>query len=60
MYSKRYKRFAVDHDHITGRIRGLLCSACNTAIGLLRDSPIALQRAIEWVKVQSDPLGNES
>lgn len=51
LYSKRYKRFAVDHDHDTGRIRGLLCTNCNTAIGLLRDCPNALQRAIEWVKV---------
>jgi len=51
LYSKRYKAFAVDHDHKTGRIRGLLCTNCNTAIGLLRDDPIALQRAIEWTKV---------
>ena len=51
LYSKRYKRFAVDHDHETGRIRGLLCTNCNTAIGLLRDCPNALERAIDWVKV---------
>lgn len=51
LYSKRYKRFAVDHCHTTGRIRGLLCSNCNTGIGLLKDDPNALQRAIEWVKV---------
>jgi len=51
LYSKRYKAFAVDHCHTTGRIRGLLCTRCNTAIGLLKDDPIALQRAIEWTKV---------
>ena len=51
LYSKRYKRFAVDHCHKTGRIRGLLCTNCNTAIGLLRDCPVTLQRAIEWLKV---------
>ncbi len=29
----------VDHDHVSGTIRGLLCSPCNTAIGLLADDP---------------------
>lgn len=51
LYSKRYKAFAVDHCHKTGRIRGLLCTHCNTGLGLFRDDPSALQRAIEWTKV---------
>lgn len=51
MYSKRYKRLAVDHNHKTGDIRGLLCSNCNTGIGLFHECPTALSRAIEWVKV---------
>jgi len=50
MYSKRYKAFCVDHDHKTGRIRGLLCHSCNSALGLFRDDPIALKRAIKWVE----------
>jgi len=32
-------RLAMDHDHVTGAFRGWLCSHCNTAAGLLRDSP---------------------
>lgn len=42
-------RFHVDHCHDTGRVRGLLCGRCNTAIGLLNHSPAIVQRAADWV-----------
>lgn len=51
LYSKRYKAFCVDHNHTSGKIRGLLCHNCNRAIGMLQDDPAAIQRAAEWVKV---------
>jgi hypothetical protein len=44
------RRLAVDHCHRTGAVRGLLCQACNTGIGLLKDDPALLLRAIEYLQ----------
>lgn len=40
---------AVDHCHITGKVRGLLCQKCNQAIGLLKDNKVLLQNAINYL-----------
>jgi len=47
---KKRHRFMVDHCHSTGVVRGLLCSSCNKAIGLLHDSPDILQSAICYLQ----------
>lgn len=39
----------LDHDHATGRIRGLLCYSCNRAIGHFRDDPDLMLRAALYV-----------
>ena len=39
----------VDHDHATGKIRGLLCSNCNSGIGLLKDDIKVLANAISYL-----------
>ena len=40
----------VDHDHKTGKVRGILCRDCNLGIGLLSDSLTLLCRAISYLK----------
>lgn len=44
------RRFHIDHDHETGAVRGLLCHACNTGIGSLRDSPDLLRAALTYLE----------
>lgn len=44
------KHFHVDHDHETGIIRGLLCSHCNTALGLFKDNIESLEAAIQYLQ----------
>jgi len=44
------KHFHVDHCHNTGRVRGLLCGPCNSALGFMKDSRELLLRAAEYLK----------
>ena len=48
--SGKIGRLAVDHDHATGAVRGLLCSRCNFGIGYFRDSIEKLEKAIAYIK----------
>lgn len=42
--------FVVDHNHATGKIRGLLCSKCNRGIGFLGDNLQNFERAYQYIK----------
>ncbi len=43
-------RLHIDHDHATGRVRGLLCTRCNAGIGMFRDNPELMLAAAEYVQ----------
>lgn len=53
MDASRHKvKLVVDHDHESGKIRGLLCHNCNRALGLLHDDFEVFQSALKYLKVQ--------
>lgn len=43
-------QLAVDHCHRLGHVRGILCRACNTAIGQMCDEPSRLRAAVEYLE----------
>lgn len=43
------KSLCIDHDHNTGKIRGLLCSDCNVAIGRFKDNINSIKNAIKYL-----------
>lgn len=44
------KYLHIDHDHITGRFRGILCSRCNNGLGMLGDNIEGVTKTLEYLK----------
>ena len=43
------QHWCVDHDHVTGKVRELLCNDCNMVLGIIKDSPEHLGRMITYI-----------
>ena len=43
-------RLVIDHNHDTGKIRGLLCDSCNCAIGFVKEDPKIIKSLLKYLK----------
>lgn len=53
---KSGRELAIDHDHITNEVRGLLCMNCNNGIGRFEDDITLLQNAIKYLETKTISL----
>lgn len=53
-WDRRTHRTHIDHDHKTGKVRGILCSNCNKLLGYARDDSAILKAAVEYLGRESD------
>jgi len=51
--SKLPRRLFVDHDHKTGKVRGLLCSNCNFVLGYSKDDVSVLKNSITYLSINN-------
>lgn len=46
---KSKKKLHVDHCHVFLKVRGLLCGSCNRGLGMFKENPVILQKAINYI-----------
>lgn len=44
------KRLSIDHCHASNHLRGLLCGNCNTGLGMFKDDPVVMEKAIAYLR----------
>ena len=49
-FSDSVRSMAIDHDHVTGKVRSLLCTKCNTGLGAFEDNPELLELAAACIR----------
>lgn len=49
-FEKENRVLSIDHDHLTGKVRGLLCNSCNRGLGYFRDSLFILRNSIDYLE----------
>jgi hypothetical protein len=47
---KKSKKLQVDHSHVTGHVRAMLCGTCNRALGLLKDDAAIVGSTLEYLR----------
>lgn len=53
------QQLAIDHNHDTGEFRGILCTSCNSVLGLAGDNPEILDRASDYLRAKGSYLRKE-
>jgi len=51
------KKIHIDHDHATGKVRGILCDSCNHTIGMAKENPKRLRRLADYLEGCLPPDG---
>ena len=53
-YTKQVARLCIDHNHITNKVRALLCSACNAGVGYFKENPVIINKAIAYLQKHAE------
>jgi hypothetical protein len=49
----KIRSLAIDHNHKTGKVRHLLCAACNQAVGLIQENPLVAEKIAAYLRSEN-------